>query len=105
MSAVFVYVTAPTEAEAEKIAESVVTDRLAACANVIPRMKSFYHWRGQLTHGAEVIIVFKTRDTLLPALESRVKELHSYDTPCIVALPIIAGSDKFLQWISAETKP
>jgi periplasmic divalent cation tolerance protein len=105
VTAVFVYVTAPSEAEAQKIAAAMVTDRLAACANIIPAMKSMYHWQGKIEQRNETIIIFKTRDALFPALEARVKELHSDTTPCIVALPITAGNDAYMQWIFAETKP
>lgn len=105
MSAIFIYVTVPSEAEAQKIAEAVVVDRLAACANIIPGMKSVYHWQGKIEQANETVLIFKTRDTLFDAVEARVKELHSYDTPCIVSLPLTDVNDGFMQWIFAETKP
>lgn len=105
MSAIFVYVTTSTEEEAGAIARTVVTDRLAACANILPGMKSFYHWQGRLEENAETVLILKTRESLFPALEERVRELHSYETPCIVALPVVNGSVTFLDWILAETKP
>ncbi len=103
MPAIFIYVTVPSEAEAQKIAAAVVTDRLAACANIIPAMKSLYHWQGRIEQRDETIVIFKTRDTLLQAVEARVKGLHSDTTPCIVALPLTGGNDDFIQWIFAET--
>ena len=105
MSAIFIYVTAPSAVEARKIAEVVVTDRLAACANIIPGMRSIYHWQGKIEEADETVIIFKTRATLFQAVEARVKELHKYSAPCIVALPVEQGSAPYLEWIMAETKP
>lgn len=104
MSCVFVYVTVPP-AGARRLARAVVEDRLAACANILPGMTSVYHWQGKIEEAEEAVIVFKTRAGLFPALEARVKELHSYETPCIVALPVEAGHAPYLEWIRAETKP
>jgi periplasmic divalent cation tolerance protein len=83
----------------------VVADRLAACANIVPGMKSIYHWEGKLEQGEEVIVILKTRAELFPAVEMRVRELHSYSTPCIVSLPLTNVSEGYLKWIIAETKP
>jgi periplasmic divalent cation tolerance protein len=105
MQAIFIYITVPTEAEAQKIAEAVVADRLAACANIIPGMKSIYHWEGKLEQGSEAVLIFKTRAELFQAVETRVKELHSYETPCIVSLPLTDVSADYMQWIISETKP
>ena len=105
MQALFIYITVPSESEAQKIAEAVVADRLAACANIVPGMKSIYHWEGKIEQGNETILIFKTRAELFQAVEERVKELHSYSTPCIVSLPLTNVSDGFMQWILAETKP
>jgi periplasmic divalent cation tolerance protein len=103
--AIFIYITVPSESEAQKIAEAVVADRLAACANIVPGMKSIYHWEGKLERGNEVILIFKTRAELFQAVEERVRELHSFATPCVVSLPLSNVSDGFMQWILAETKP
>jgi periplasmic divalent cation tolerance protein len=105
MQAIFIYITVPSESEAQKIAEAVVAERLAACANIVPGMKSIYHWEGKIEQGNETILIFKTRAELFQAVEERVKELHSYSTPCIVSLPLTNVSDGFMQWILAETKP
>jgi periplasmic divalent cation tolerance protein len=105
MSAIFIYVTAPTTVEAKKIADAVVADRLAACANIIPGMHSIYHWQGNIEEADETVIIFKTRATLFQAVEARVKELHKYSAPCIVALPLEAGHQPYIDWIMAETKP
>ncbi len=98
-----VYMTAADEDEAGRIGRALVEERLAACVNVIPGMRSFYRWRGEVQDDREVVMIAKTREGLLDALVARVKELHSYDCPCVVALPIVAGNPDFLAWIEAET--
>jgi periplasmic divalent cation tolerance protein len=105
MSAILIYVTAPSPVEAKALADAVVTDRLAACANIIPGMRSVYHWKGKIEEAEETVIIFKTRATLFQAVEARVKELHKYSAPCIIALPLEAASQPYLDWIMAETKP
>ncbi len=98
-----VYMTAADEDEAGRIGRALVAERLAACVNVIPGMRSFYRWQDEVQDDREVVVIAKTRETLLDALVARVKELHSYDCPCVVALPIVAGNPDFLDWIEAET--
>ncbi len=98
-----VYMTAADEDEAGRIGRALVAERLAACVNVVPGMRSFYRWQGEVRDDREVVVIAKTRETLLDALVARVKELHSYDCPCVVALPIAAGNPDFLAWIEAET--
>ncbi len=105
MSAIFIYVTVPTELEAKKIADAIVTDRLAACANMIPGMHSIYHWKGKIEEAQETVLIFKTRATLFQAVEARVKELHSYPTPCIAAFAMENVEKGYLDWLMAETKP
>ncbi len=98
-----VYMTAADEDEARRIGGALVAERLAACVNVIPGMRSFYRWQGEVRDDREVVVIAKTRETLVDALVARVKELHSYECPCVVALPIVAGNPDFLDWIEAET--
>lgn len=105
MSTIFVYVTVPSVAEAKKIAVSVVQDRLAACANILPGMQSIYHWEGRIEQAEECVVLFKTRATLFQALEACVREMHKYTNPCIVALPVTQGSAPYIEWLMAETKP
>lgn len=104
MSAIMVYVTVPDLPQAERIAQTIVAERLAACANILPGMQSVYHWQGKIETGAEVVLIFKTQETLFMPLRDKIKTLHSYDTPCIIALPIAAGDQNYLDWIIAETK-
>ncbi len=103
MSAIFIYVTVPSAAAAEKIADALVDKRLAACANIISGMKSMYRWLGKVEQRSEAVLILKTQAQLFPAVEIAVKEMHSDDTPCIVALPIETGSAVYLQWIETET--
>lgn len=103
MSATLIYVTASTYEEARAIADAVVTERLAACANLIPGVTSLFWWEGRVQESSEVTIILKTRDDLVEHLSDRVRELHSYDCPCIVALSITGGNIAFIDWIVAET--
>lgn len=103
MSQRFVYITASSVEEAGKIGKALVEARLAACANVFGGVTSFYWWEGAVQEDAEAVLILKTRAELVEALTAKVKELHSYDTPCVVALPIEAGNPEFLAWIDAET--
>ena len=103
MDAFLVYVTAADEAEADLIARSVVGERLAACANLLGEIKSVYRWKGKVCEGEEVSMVLKTSNVRKAELIARVKQLHSYDCPCIVCLPIVDGDPDFLKWIRQET--
>lgn len=99
-----IYVTTASALEARKIARRVVAEKLAACANILPGMASVYRWKGKMEDGRECVLILKTRKTLYRKLERRVKELHGYDVPCIVALPVVAGYAPYLDWIDKETR-
>jgi periplasmic divalent cation tolerance protein len=99
-----VHITASSPAEAEKIASKLVEEKLAACVNILPGAKSIYRWEGKIETAAEAVLIAKTRADLFEALNRRVKALHSYSCPCIVALPIIDGDQAYLGWLAAETK-
>ena len=101
---VTVFVTAANKDEAEVIARTLVQDRLVACANVMDVVTSYFRWEGKVQTEDEVVLLAKSRSALFPDIEARVKELHSYDCPCIVAWPIEEGSADYLAWIEAETK-
>jgi periplasmic divalent cation tolerance protein len=97
-----VLVTCGTQNEAESIAEKIVTERLAACVNVLGEgnlIKSFYIWEGKLQKETEILLLIKTTPTLLPRLETRIRELHSYTVPEFIALPIVFGGQSYLEWI------
>jgi periplasmic divalent cation tolerance protein len=100
-----VYVTASSRREAADIGRAVVRSRLAACANIIPSMRSIYWWDGKLRSGAETVLILKTSAARLPALIARVKALHSYQCPCIEAFQVSAGFAPYLAWVRAETAP
>jgi uncharacterized protein involved in tolerance to divalent cations len=100
---VLVFITASSEKEGEKIASALVKERLAACVNLIGGMKSTFRWKGQISSEEEVLLIAKTKDRLFESLKKRVVELHSYEVPEIIALPILAGFEKYLHWIKKET--
>lgn len=102
-SPVTLYVTAADAVEAEALARALVGDRLAACANVLGPISSFFWWDGAVRAEGEVALVLKSRAGLIDAVTARVKALHSYDCPCVVALPIIDGNPDYLDWIIKET--
>jgi periplasmic divalent cation tolerance protein len=104
MAVMFVYVTTGDAAEARCIAHAVVGERLAACANILDGMRSVYWWEGKVQEGNEAVLILKTTEDRLEALLARVKALHSYDCPCIEALPVVAGHQPFLDWVLQETQ-
>lgn len=105
MATRFVYVTAGSAEEARTLARTVVGERLAACANILGPITSVYWWQGSLAEADETALVFKTTLALVDPLSARIRALHSYACPCVVALPIEAGNPDFLAWIAAETRP
>lgn len=100
----FIYITVPSAEEAQKIARTLLEERLVACANIMPAHKALYWWDGKIEEGQEVALILKTRAANTARIEARVKALHSYDCPCIVALPIERGYQPFLDWIERETQ-
>lgn len=100
----WLYVTSAHAGEAETIARTLVGERLAACANVLGPMRSFYWWDGAVQDEGEVALVLKTRLDLVDAATARIKALHSYDCPCVVALTVDGGNTDFLKWIVSETR-
>ena len=105
MNTKLIYVTAPSLADAEKIAETVVKEKLAACANFFGGVHSIFEWDEQLCREDEAVLILKTTEERVAELTDRIKELHSYDCPCIVALPIDGGNPEFLSWVEASTRP
>ncbi len=101
---VTVYVTCSSPAQAEDLAGTLVSERLAACANVLPGVVSRYVWEGQLQREAEVALLLKTRAALFPALEARVRQLHDYAVPCIVAWPLAGVSEPYARWVEEQTR-
>ena len=104
MSMNLIYITAGDMDEARVIGKALVSDRLAACVNIIDNINSMYWWQGEIQDDMEVIIIAKTKESLVPELIEKVKSMHSYDCPCIVSLPIVDGNKAFLEWVAEETR-
>jgi len=96
---IVVLVTSSSEGEAEKLAARLVEEKLAACVNIIPT-SSLFRWEGKLSREKEMLLVIKTRNSRFEDLEKRVRELHSYQVPEIIALPVVAGSEEYLDWVA-----
>jgi len=94
-----VLVTTSTRDEAAAIAEALVSERLCACVNIIPAIESVYRWEGKITRDNETLLIIKTIDRRYPDLERRVKELHSYSVPEVIAIRIERGSEQYLNWL------
>lgn len=87
---------------ARRIANALVEGRLAACASILPAVESVYRWREKIETASETLLLIKTTADLFPTLRDKILELHSYDTPEIIALPIVAGLDKYLHWLGEQ---
>ena len=96
--------TVPDEKEAQKLSEALVKERLAACVTISAASQSFYWWQDKISKDQEYILFIKTRADLFPELEKKIQEIHPYEVPEIIALPIHKGSKKYLDWIKKETE-
>ncbi|OGW39247.1 MAG: cytochrome C biogenesis protein CcdA [Nitrospirae bacterium RBG_13_39_12] len=103
MDEIIVFITASSEDEAAKIARSLVESKLAACVNIIKNLRSIYSWEGKVVDEPEVLMIAKTQKSLFENLMKKVRELHSYTVPEIIAMPIIAGSEDYLKWLREVT--
>ena len=101
--ALVVFMTAANREEAARIADMLVASRLAACVQIMPEMESVYRWQGKIERASEVLLIAKTVASKFEELEREVRTLHSYETPEIVAVPIVAGSASYLEWLLAST--
>ena len=97
-----IYVTAPTFEEAKRIANAIINEKLGACANM-HRITSMYRWRGNIEEGEEYALSIKTKTALVDQVAARVRQLHSYENPCIICFRITSGSGSYLDWIREET--
>ena len=97
-----VYVTTKNQEEARKIARLLIQKRLIACANILSPIVSCYKWKGKYIEEKEVVLILKTQKDLFKTLKESLLEVHSYETPCIVFIPISKGHEPFLSWISSQ---
>jgi uncharacterized protein involved in tolerance to divalent cations/ADP-ribose pyrophosphatase YjhB (NUDIX family) len=102
---IVVYVTAGSADEADRLARSLVDERLAACVNRIKSVQSVYRWQGKVEQSEEELLIIKTSRDRFAALEKRVRELHSYSVPEVIALPVIEGSSNYLKWLKEQVTP
>ena len=98
--AIVVLITAPNREEAIRLADMLVGAHLAACVQILPEMESVYRWQGRIERQPEILLIAKTTQGRFDEIEREVRALHSYDTPEIVALPIVAGSEPYLRWLT-----
>ena len=96
---VVIFVTVPNEAEGASIARAIISEKLAACVNMVPAVRSFYWWENQVQDDAELLLIIKSRRVALNALNTKIQELHSYDLPEFITVPIEEGSKDYLNWL------
>lgn len=104
MPAILAYITAPDRVEALRIGRALLEARLAACINLLDGMHTVYWWKGVLEEGRECVLLVKSRVDHKAAITAMVKELHKYEVPCIVFLPLDGGNPDYLSWIESETR-
>jgi len=103
-SHIVVLVTTESKEQAETIAGALVEEKLAACVNIVEKTESCFRWEGRVDRVSECLLIIKSRKELFPVLKNKVKELHSYDVPEILALPVVDGSEEYLTWIDESTR-
>ncbi|VAH52322.1 unnamed protein product [Triticum turgidum subsp. durum] len=101
---IVVYVTVPNREAGKKLSASIISEKLAACVNIVPGIESVYWWEGKVQTDAEELLIIKTRESLLNALTEHVKANHEYDVPEVIALPISGGNLKYLEWLKNSTR-
>lgn len=103
--AIAIFCTAPDPASAERIASALVDERLAACVNLVPGLTSVFRWEGQVQREPEVLLMIKTQRGRFDAVAARIKALHPYTVPELIALPIDASTPDYLAWLEENTRP
>jgi periplasmic divalent cation tolerance protein len=99
---VVILITTSIDEEAERIANELLTQRKAACVNIIPKVRSLFWWKGKLDSADEAVLIVKTKASLVDQIVSLVREAHSYEVPEVIALPLIGGNRDYLNWMSDE---
>jgi periplasmic divalent cation tolerance protein len=102
---IVVFLTAPNGEEATRLADLLIGAHLAACVQILPEMESVYRWQGNIERQSEILLIVKTTAAKFADLEKEVRVLHSYETPEIVAIPLVAASTPYLQWLTASLEP
>jgi periplasmic divalent cation tolerance protein len=100
MKGIVIFITSGSEEEAKRLGRVLVEEKLAACVNIIPGVESLYWWKGKIESSKEWMLVVKTQGKMVNRVVKRVKEIHSYEIPEVIALPIVEGNRDYLQWIS-----
>eukprot|EP00200_Dunaliella_tertiolecta_P003429 CAMPEP_0202339062 /NCGR_PEP_ID=MMETSP1126-20121109/1089_1 /ASSEMBLY_ACC=CAM_ASM_000457 /TAXON_ID=3047 /ORGANISM="Dunaliella tertiolecta, Strain CCMP1320" /LENGTH=124 /DNA_ID=CAMNT_0048929567 /DNA_START=477 /DNA_END=851 /DNA_ORIENTATION=+ len=99
------YVTCGNQESANKLSDQLIEANLAACVNIVPGLTSVYKWEGKVEHDQELLLIIKTKESLMPELTEFVKKNHPYDEPEVIGLPVQAGSPSYLSWVLSNTKP
>jgi periplasmic divalent cation tolerance protein len=97
------YCTCPDTDTAQRIARALVEQRLAACVNIVPGLRSIYRWKGEVQDDAECLLLIKTRESRVEALAESIRRLHPYELPEVIAVPVVAGLAPYLDWIRENT--
>ena len=103
-SYIVIFITTGDNEEADRISNALLKARQAACVSILPQVDSHFWWQKKLDSASECLLIVKTRESLLPEIIKTVRKLHSYEVPEIIALPIIGGSQEYLDWIEHEVK-
>jgi periplasmic divalent cation tolerance protein len=101
---IIVLITAASKEEASRIGTALVNEHIAACVNIVPQVRSLFFWEGKIQDESELLLIAKSRQPLLERLIARVRALHSYSVPEVIALPIIGGSSQYLSWLRESTQ-
>ena len=103
MEEIIIFITTPSKKEGEKIGHYLVENKLAACANILPKITSIFSWEGKIHNDSESLLILKTKRSLFRQVAEEVKKLHSYTVPEIIAIPLVEGSAPYLEWIRKNT--
>jgi periplasmic divalent cation tolerance protein len=101
---IVVLTTCAVESDAQRMARALVDGRLAACVNVVPGVRSFYHWKGKTESSEEYLLIVKTSRDLFGALRAEMEKLHPYEVPELLALPVVAGAEDYLSWLQSNLR-
>lgn len=101
---IIIFITVPTEKEAQKISDKLLQEKLVACVNIIKEVNSFFWWKNKIESANEILLVVKTQSKFFDDIVNAVKQLHSYDVPEIIAVPIINANKDYLDWIKENVK-